>query len=377
LSANWPGAPPPPGSAGASNPVTSAATAGGFGTPGRLRWCNWPLYLDLSEDEDTHPTLERFIAESGIDVTYSEDIDDNNVIFAKVKNQLDAGVDTGYDLYVLTDWMASRWKRQGYLQSLDRQAIPNAAANLIPRFLDVDFDPQRDYSIPWAAGFVVLAWNKQLWPQGLKSVDDLWQPELKGRVEVVSEMTDTLGTIMFSQGVDPSGDWGEAEFANALDLLAKQVSDGQIRDIKGNSYVEDMVNGDAVAVLAWSGDTMQLNYGYEPGEEPYGFAVPEAGSIMFSDNFTMPAGSGRLEEAQALINFYYYPEVAAEVAAWVNSITPVEGAQAAMAGIAPELADNQLIFPDETTLSQVAFFRSLTPEEDEEYNARFLEVTGV
>jgi len=365
------------GATGATDPVTSgAASAGGGGTAGKLRWANWTLYLDMADD-GSYPTLERFIAESGIDVTYSEDIDDNNVIFAKVKNQLDAGVDIGYDLVVLTDHMASRWKRQGYTQSMDRAAIPNAAANLLPSLVGIDYDPQRDHSIPWQGGYMVLAWNKALWPQGLKSMDDLWQPGLKGRVELVAELNETMGTIMLSQGVDASGDWGETEFANALDLLAQQLADGQLRDVKGNSYVEDLVSGDALAVIAYSGDIVQLNAAAAAGEEQFGFTIPEAGSTMWTDNFVLPTTSGRLEEVQALIDFYYDPEVAAEVAAWVNYITPVDGAQEAMAAIAPELVDNQLIFPNEATLSQVAFFRTLTAEEDEDYNARFLEVAGV
>ena len=74
------------------------------------------------------------------------------------------------------------------------------------------------------------------------------------------------------------------------------------------------------------------------------------------------------------MNYYYEPEVAAEVAAWVNYITPVDGAKDVMESIDPELAENQLIFPDEDTLAQAHVFRTLTAAEEKEYQAEFQKV---
>ena len=59
------------------------------------------------------------------------------------------------------------------------------------------------------------------------------------------------------------------------------------------------------------------------------------------------------------MNFYYDPVNAAELAAWVNYICPVEGAKEEMEKIDPELADNQLIFPTETTLANAKGFMAL------------------
>ena len=89
---------------------------------------------------------------------------------------------------------------------------------------------------------------------------DLWKPELKGRVEVLDEMRDTMGLLMIEQGVDISGGWGDDEFDAALEVLQKQIASGQIRQVKGNSYKEDLISGDALAVIGWSGDITQLNF---------------------------------------------------------------------------------------------------------------------
>ncbi len=163
-------------------------------------------------------------------------------------------------------------------------------------------------------------------PNGLRTVDDLWNPELKGRVGVLSEMRDTLGLIMSNNGVDISSDWGETEFNAALDTFREQVTSGQIRNIKGNSYIEDLQNEDTLAAIVWSGDITALNF--EAGDR-WEFIIPEGGGTLWNDNFLIPIGSPRKANAEALINYYYDPVVAAEVAAWVNYITPVVGAKEA------------------------------------------------
>ncbi|WP_460774862.1 ABC transporter substrate-binding protein [Microbacterium sp. GXF7504] len=333
-----------------------------------LTWANWAFYLD-EDDDGNHPTLEAFNEATGLNVKYDVAVDDNNTYFAKVRDQLALGQDIGADTVCLTDWMAGIWINAGYAQELDKANLPNVTKNLVPSLQNPGFDPGRKFSVPWQSGFAGLAWNKEKLPNGLQSVEDLWNPELKGRVGVLSEMRDTIGIIMLSQGVDISSDsWGDTEFQNAIDLFAKQVSDGQIRNIKGNSYADDLKNEDTLAAIVWSGDITAINA--EVGDK-FGFALPDSGGTLWSDNFLIPIGSSQKTNAEKLIDYYYQPEVAAEVAAWVNYITPVAGAQEAMAEIDPEMVDNQLIFPSAETLAQAHIFRDLTPEEQQRYNGEF------
>lgn len=331
-----------------------------------LNWDNWALYIDV-DDDGNYPTLEAFTAETGITVKYNEAVDDNNTYYGKVKDQLALGKDIGADTVCLTDWMVARLIRLGYTQELDHANIPNLA-NLTPSLKEVDFDPGRARSVPWQGGFAGICWNTEKVPGGLTSVEDLWAPELKGRVGVLSEMRDTMGLLMLDAGVDISGNWGDEQFTAAIDLLKKQVNDGQIRNIKGNSYKEDLVNEDTLAAIVWSGDITQLNA--ENGEK-WEFLVPEKGGTIWNDNFVVPIGSERKANAEALINYYYDPAVAAEVAAYVNYITPVVGAKEAAMEIDPELANNPLIFPDEATLAKAFVFRTLNGEEEQKYDAQF------
>ena len=336
-----------------------------------LTWSNWPAYID-EDDDGNYPTLVAFQDASGITVEYKVDIDDNNTYYGAIKDQLALGQATGADTFCLTEWMVARLIRFGYVQELDAANIPNKA-NLAPALLNPDFDPGRKKSLPWQNGFAGIAWNTEELPAGLGSVDDLFEPELKGKVTVLSEMRDTMGLIMLSQGVDIAGsDWGMDEFAAAIEVLETHVVSGQISGIKGNEYMEDFVSGDAIAAIAWSGDITVLNA--EAGYEKWKFALPDAGGTLWGDTFVVPMGSPRKKNAETLMNYYYEPEVAAEVAAWVNYITPVVGAQEVAAELYPELADNQLIFPNEETLSNAHIFRSLDSADDQAFNGEFQRV---
>ncbi|MCU1545526.1 MAG: spermidine/putrescine transporter substrate-binding protein [Homoserinimonas sp.] len=331
-----------------------------------LNWANWAAYID-EDDNGDYPTLMRFQEETGITVNYDVSVDDNNTYYGKVKDQLALGQDIGADLVCLTDWMISRLIRFGYVQDLDHANIPNLK-NLVADLQNPDFDPGREKSVPWQGGFAGICWNKEKIPGGLESVADLWDPTLKGRVGVLSEMRDTIGLLMLENGVDISSDWGSDEFNNALDQFKEQVENGQIRNIKGNAYLEDLKSEDTLAAICWSGDITVINA--EAGDK-WEFIIPSGGGTIWNDNFVVPIGSTRKTNAESLINYYDQPEVAAEVAAWVNFITPVAGAKEAAMAIDPELAENQLIFPNDETLAKAKIFKTLDGTEESEYNSAF------
>ena len=357
------------GAIGAASAASLTACAPAGGGDDSIIWANWAAYID-EDDDGNYPTLDRFEDESGIRVSYQIDVDDNNTYYAKVKDQLALGQDIGADVVCLTDWMVARLIRFGYVQELDKAGIPNAK-NLLPSLQDPGFDPGRTFSLPWQGGFAGLCWNKELYPKGLKNVSDLWDDDLKGRVGVLSEMRDTIGLILREQGVDISSDFSAADFEKANDLFREKVESGQIRNIKGNSYLEDLKNGDTVAAIVWSGDVTVINA--EAGDK-WEFVIPEAGGTLWNDNFVIPIGTKKQKAVEKLIDYYYQPDVAAEVAAWVNYITPVVGAQEEAAKIDPALADNQLIFPNEETLAKVQVFRALSADEEQSFGDLFQSV---
>ncbi|MEY3614665.1 MAG: hypothetical protein RL752_573 [Actinomycetota bacterium] len=336
-----------------------------------LVWHNWPLYMD-GEDDGSYPTLNRFMSESGITVEYMMEIDDNDTWYAKVKDQLALGTDPGFDVACPTNWLVNRMIGLGYLQTLDDANMPNKVANLAPAYLGDANDPERTLSVPYQGIIGGIVYNKQMYKEATgkdapTSLADVWAPELKGRVGLISEMRDSVGLTLLSQGIDITSEESLTEdaFNAAVEFIAAQVSSGQIFNIKGNSYGEDLVNGNIIVALAWSGDTTILNA--EVGEERFGFVVPDTGSTISSDSFVVPMGSAHKKNAEALINYYYDPVNAAELAAYVNYVTPVVGAKEEMLKTDPALAENPLIFPSEEFLSNVYAFRALSGQEEQRF----------
>ena len=360
------------GDAGATGAPSAGAAEDLSDTDKTANWSNWPLYIDIDEETGSRPTLDRFQEETGITVTYTEDVNDNNEFFAKVRTQLEQGQDIGRDLVVLTDWMAALWIQNGYAQKLDKSIMPNAG-NIIPRLKSVSFDPNRDYTLPWQSGIGGFGYNIASYKEAtgsdtLVTLDQLFDPAIKGRVTVLSEMRDTMGIIIAANGADPSN-FTDDEFNAAIEVLTQQVDNGQIRQVTGNDYIAALESGDVIAVIGWSGDIFAL------GDE-FAFQMPESGGTLWTDNMLIPALAQHKKNAELIMNYYYDPAVAAEVAAYVNYICPVEGAQAAMEAIDPELATNEFIFPTEATLDQTYVFMELTPEQNETYEREFQKAIG-
>ena len=348
-----------------------AACGGGGGSDTDVRWGNWTLYLDYDSEAKVYPTLEDFMSETGVSVKYLEDYNDNDEFYGKVQGQLKLKEDIGYDLICPTDWMAARYIRLGYAQKLDKANIPNAK-NILPALASVPYDTGRDYSLTWQGIMGGFTWNKEKIPNGVKTLDDLFAPANKGKIEVLSELRDTVGVIMMAQGVDISKFTAD-QYYNALDFLEKKIADGFIRQVKGNDYKEDLISGDAVAVIGWSGDAFQLA---AENDGKFDFAIPESGGTISADNFIIPSTAQNKDKVEQLINYYYDPLVAAKVAAYVNYITPVQGAQEAMEQVDPSLVNNELIFPSAKTQAKLQVFRALTPAEETEFTDAFQKAAG-
>jgi len=337
-----------------------------------VRWANWTYYLDYDKKSQTNPTLEDFATETGIKGTYREDIDDNGSFNGKVLPQLKINSDIGYDLVTITDWNAGYWIQQGFAQKIDSTVVPNKS-NIRPVLAQAGFDPGRNYSLTWASGFAGFGWNTQKISKGVRSIEDLFSPANKGRVVVLSEMRDTIGIILQYQGVDPSADFTEAQFMNAIEFLKGKISDGFIRKVRGNAYTEDLQSGDAVAVIGWSGDLLNLK---EESGGKFDFAVPESGGTLWSDNLLIPASSSHKKNAETLMNYYYDPEISARVYSEVQYICPVEGAQEVLEKLNPKRAANPFIFPDDATLDKVKIFRPLSDDEQTNFQRAFDEAIG-
>jgi spermidine/putrescine transport system substrate-binding protein len=325
-----------------------------------LNFANWPLYIDIDEDTKARPTLDAFTAETGIKVNYYEEINDNATYFAKVQGPLSQGRGIDRDIFVFTDnsRFPSLLIENGWVEKLDKDLIPNIE-NLIPAQQSPPFDPDREYSLPWQSGMTGIAWNPKVSNGEVTSIDRLLtDPALKGKVTMLSEMADSVGLVMLQNGDDPTEVTDET-FDAAIAKIQKAVDSGQIRRFTGNDYAEQLASGSIAAAVAWSGDIVQLQI----DNPDLQFAIPDAGGMIWTDNMMIPLG-GSAATASTFMNFVYDPVNQAPIAAYVNYVPPVSGTKEVLAADDPEIANNQLIFPDDATLESVSQFDSTALNND-------------
>ncbi len=331
-----------------------------------LTFSNWPLYIDVKGK--THPTLDDFQKKYGTHVKYIEEINDNVEFFGKVRQQYAQGNSGGRDLHVVTDWLAERMKRLGYVQKLDKSAMPNVVKNIEPAVAHPDFDPNREYSVPWQSGQVLLIYRRDKTGGDIKSVNDLFDPRFKGKVTMLTEMRDTVGSVLLGDGVDPEKTSLD-QVMQAIDKIEKASKDGQIRRFTGNDYTRDIVRGDSTAILGWSGDAVQLT-----ADNPnVKFAQPEQGFMVFTDSMQVPVGAPHAYTAEKFMDFVYDPKIAAQIAAYVNYVPPVKGAKEILQQSQPDVANDPLIFPD---LSNAHNFKTFSPADEAKIDAAFQRAIG-
>jgi spermidine/putrescine transport system substrate-binding protein len=352
-------------------PSASAEPTPKPSTSAELNFANWTYYLDFDPKTKKSPTLDQFKAKYGTKVNYQEVIDDNDLFVGTIKPQLEANQDTGWDLMALTDWMAARLIRLGWVEQMDLGNMPNVVANLQDVYKNVSWDPAGDHHVPWQSGMTGLGFDKSK-TGNLTSVNEFYDPKYKGKVDYLTEMRDTIGLTMIKLGLDPSKAT-KADCDAAIAEIKKAKDAGIIRAFKGNEYAEDLKSGNIVLSMAWSGDIIQA----QPDKPSLAFNVATEGGMLWSDNCLIPKGAKNAYTAQVMIDFCYDPKVAAQIEAAVNYICPVKGAAEVLLAKDPEMAKNPLIFPPADVLARLHIFAGLDEATEKYFNEQFATVTGL
>lgn len=352
---------------------------------GTLDFANWPAYIDIDEETGEYPTLAKFTDETGIQVAYTEDINDNEEFFGKIQPDLSAGNSTGYDLIVMTDWMIEKMIRLGYLEELDHSKLGNFDANALDLYKDPWYDPGNVHSIAWQSGITGIGYNPTLTGRPITKFDDLLDPEFAGRVGLFSEMRDTMSLTLLSLGIDPETATVE-DATRAKDKLLEAAQAGQFRNFYGNDYYDELANGNLALTVAWSGDVSQMKLYDNPDVE---FVVPADGGMLWIDNMAIPKAAAHPLDAHMMMDFWYDPANAVPLTEYVGYFSPVKGvtekvledADAAEAEGDTEWADALRVIsatanPTDEVLSQVHNYKKLSEDEEAQWNDLFNEVVA-
>lgn len=310
----------------------------------KLVFDNWPYYIDTTASGNKHPSLEQFTKATGIQVTYQETIQNNAPFYAQIAPELQSGQATGYDIIVVTNgYQLTELISNNWLIPLDHKRIPNFAKYASPAVKGPAYDPTNKFTVTWQSGFTGIGYNPKLTGREITSIDDLWDPKFAGHVGMMSDNTELGSVALLKLGINPAKS-KPADWLKAASILNQQKNAGIVRQYYDQSYITALQNGDIWVTQAWSGDIFQANL---KGYKDLKFVVPTQGVMQWHDNMMIPLHAANPLSALAWMNFYYTPKIAAEVADWVNYITPVPAAQAYVENVIkdPTVAHSPMVFP--------------------------------
>jgi spermidine/putrescine transport system substrate-binding protein len=347
---------------------------------GPLEFANWPAYIDLAGaagdagqySKGSSPTIEQFKAKYNVDVDYVEAIEDNKAFYAKIQPQLAAGTSTGWDLIVITDWLAAKVISKGWAEQIVHDDVPNAVANLVDSLKNQPWDPNNDYHFPWQSGMTGLGYNKKTLRQaGISeptSLVDLWAIKAD-KVSFLTESRDTfgLGLLKLGKSADPATTTTD-DLQAVHDDIKPLVDQGLI--FAGNEYLQNFASKKTWAAMVWSGDLASS------GSADDVFKVPDEGVMIWTDNMVIPKGAVNKYTAELMINFVYDPVIAAQIEDYVYYVCPVKGADAEIKKLDPSAATNPLIFPTADMQAKYHNFQFLSDVLETSLDELFLDLTG-
>jgi spermidine/putrescine transport system substrate-binding protein len=321
--------------------------------------------------EVVHPSLEAFRKDTGITVDYQEVIDDYASFFGKIQPQLAAGQSTGYDLMVMGyPKYFPQMIRLGYLIELDHDLLPTFEANVAPKYTEAPYDPGNKFGVPYQSGITGIGYDIDQTGREITSLQDLFSDEFKGKVGMFKDTEDTPNMALLSLAIDPV-DSTPSDWQKARDTLVRQRDDGIVRQYFGQGYIGALQSGDVALSLAWAADVL---ISQSEGYDNIRFVVPDEGGLLWTDSMCIPIGAQHPLDAITYMDYIYRPETAAMMTDWIQGVSPVPKAQQVLHAEDPTVAANPLVFPTTDMYDRLKGYRTLTPDEQQQWDDLFTPV---
>ncbi|MDO3410053.1 ABC transporter substrate-binding protein [Saccharibacillus sp. CPCC 101409] len=321
----------------------------GYTSGNTLTIYNWGDYIDPE-------LLDRFQEETGITVIY-QTFDSNEAMLTKIEQG-----GTTFDVAVPSDYAIEKMREEDLLIPLDHDKIPNMA-NIDPKFLNLSFDPDNQYSMPYFWGTLGVVYNPNLTDLTFKSWADLWDPSLRNDILLTDGAREVIGTGLASLGYSLN-ETNEEHLQQALNKL-NELSPN-VKAIVGDEIKLLLANGEAAAGLVFSGDASEIM----SENEELDYVVPEEGSNLYFDNMVVPKTAQNVDGAMQFINFMLDPEVNAQNTEYVGYSTPNDAAL----GLLPEdISGDERFYPPDSLTEQLEVYENLGKKMLVHYNELFLQ----
>ena len=364
-------------SAPVAQPSPSAGSAASAAPPsGPLRFANRAAYIDIDQS-GASPTLVEFEAAHGIAVEYSNGaIADDESFLASIRPALADGVPTGWDLVVVSDWLAARLVEAGWAEELEPGHVPTALANVRDELRGLAWDSEMRFHFPWQSVATGLGYNRASLGRDLKAIADLFDPALAGKVTLLRDVWGTLPMVHLAlRAQGEASDRGPARMTAedahaAIAYLRPFVESGHVRAFTGSEYLTDLGSGDTWAALVQSGDFASSA---SPDDV---FVYPQEGWLLTSHSLVIPKGAEHRHAAELMIDWVYDVDRAARLANWTYHISPVKGVADAIAALDPRAAENPLLFPPPDALGRAHAPPAFSESEEVAVKAAFADLIG-
>lgn len=289
---------------------------------------NWSEYI-------APEVVEKFEAEYGVKVII-DSYEDNESLFAKFQ----AGGNPGYDLIVPSDYMIERMIRAGMLDKIDWANVPNIR-NIGPEHLNLYFDPNQEYSVPYFWGTTGIAYDTNRVSGEITSWRDIFEPadDIKGRIGLLNDQRETIGAALRYLGYSAnSAEPAEIEAVRNLLLDHKKYVAGYYDSIVAR---DNLIAGDVVVAMTYPGDALVA----AQQKSSIKYVIPEDGATIWQDAWCIPADAPHKYTAEVFLNFMLRPDIAAENANLMGY--PTANSEAIRQGLVdPALIQDKMIYPD-------------------------------
>lgn len=287
--------------------------------------------------------IKEFEEEFDCKVIY-EEFASNEDLFVKIKTSKQA-----YDVIFPSDYMLERLVSQDLVQKLDKEKIENYKY-IDKYYLNRDFDPNNDFSLPYMAGTVGIVYNAEKYPEGIDEWADLWDEKYERDVVLYYSQRDVLMVALKKLGYSMNTQNPDELEEAKLELIKQKPL---IYGYLGDEIKDILVAEDANIGVVYSGDAgvvMSLN-------DDFKYSLPKEGTNLWIDLMAIPKSSQNPELAHEFINFLLRPDIQARNAEYLQYSTISSEAKKMLPD---EIKNNPALYPPEEDLKNTEVFTDPT-----------------